>query len=469
MYTRLRNLIIIGILLIGAAFFIRNQVSNSAAAANTQVQEISTVERDDVAITVSATGPLQANQKVSLAFTTSGKVATINVTEGDHVHKGQSIATLDSTDLNDALLSAEAKVLTQQVALNRLTATPRNEDVNVMKAALNFAQAQLYEAQHAGVDPINVKLNELNLENAKNALWQQELTRDNDTKKKDEAKTQIQKDAFPANDQEDAAIKSKDYDVAIAQANLQDAQSAHGNVSAIASAQQAVVSAQANLDDLLNGGNVNDVKQAKANLQQAQAARDLAKSNLAKMTLTAPFDGIVAQINLHVGAQTPNGAAVIMLDTSSFYVDIAVDETDVAKLAVDQPTTLTLDALPGITVNGKVSRIADAGTKTGDVVAYGVRIQIDPAGQPLRSSMSTTATVTTSIAKGVVRVRNRFVRLNRSTGKATVQLRQPDGTYKEVEVILGIRNETYSEVKSGLKPGDTIAILPSNGALRPAN
>jgi HlyD family secretion protein len=314
-----------------------------------------------------------------------------------------------------------------------------------------------------------VQLSQLSVENAKNALWQQELTRDSDVKKKNDAKTQVQKDAYPSNDQEDAAINSKDYDVAIAQANLQDAQSAHGNVSAIASAQQAVVSAQADLDDLLNGGNVNDVKQAKANLQQAQAALDLARSNLTKTTLVAPFDGIVAQINLHPGAQTPNGAAVIMLDTGSYYVDIAVDETDVAKLALDQPTSLTLDALPGVTVNGKVARIGDTGTKTGDVVAYPVRIQIDPAGQPLRTSMSTTATVTTSIVKDAVRVRNRFVRLNRSTGKATVQLRQPDGTYKEVEITLGIRNDTYSEVKSGLKPGDTIAILPASTTFGPAN
>jgi len=76
--------------------------------------------------------------------------------------------------------------------------------------------------------------------------------------------------------------------------------------------------------------------------------------------------------------------------------------------------------------------------------------------------MSVTANITTSIVNGVIRVRNRFVRLDRSTGKASVNVKQPDGTYKSVEVVLGLRNDTYTEIKSGLNVGDSIAILQNN-------
>jgi multidrug efflux pump subunit AcrA (membrane-fusion protein) len=156
-----------------------------------------------------------------------------------------------------------------------------------------------------------------------------------------------------------------------------------------------------------------------------------------------------------------------MLDTRSFYVDVPVDEADISKVAVGQSANLTLDGLPGVVVNGKVTRIADSGTKRGDVVSYTVRVEIDPAGQPLLSSMSATTRIITSEVTDVLRVRNRFIRLDRATSKAYLDVLQPDGGYKEVEVTLGLRNDTYTEVKSGVKEGDTIAILENQNALRP--
>ncbi len=49
--------------------------------------------------------------------------------------------------------------------------------------------------------------------------------------------------------------------------------------------------------------------------------------------------------------------------------------------------------------------------------------------------------------------------MNRGTGKAQVDVLQPDGSYEQVEVTLGLRNDTYSEIKSGLNAGDGVAIL----------
>src|SRR5258708_3410640 len=468
MNSRFRNVIILAVLLVGVAVFVltRSSGQSPAGAANALVQEASTVERGDVALTVSATGPLQAIQKVSLSFSTNGTVASVNVSEGDHVRKGQTIATLDTQALTDSLLLAEARVLSQQMALRQLTDKPRNVDIAEKKAAHNTANAQLYEARHTGVDPLQIQINKMSLENAKNQLWQSELTRDANNQLKDKLNsnplTKAQAATLPNDTQNDASITAQDYNVKIAQANLDASQSKGGSVGSIASGNAAVTRAQVELDNLCDGGDDDQVAQATAQVQQAQAAVDLARANLARGTLLAPFDGVVAQLNLHVGEHTPAGAAAIMLDTHSFYVDISVDETDVSKLALDQPTTLTLDALPGVSVFGKVTRIAQTGSKSGSVVTYPVRVEIDPAGQPLLSSMSVTANITTSIVKDVIRVRNRFVRLDRSTGKASVNVKQPDGTYKSVEVVLGLRNDTYTEIKSGLNVGDSIAILQNN-------
>ena len=78
----------------------------------------------------------------------------------------------------------------------------------------------------------------------------------------------------------------------------------------------------------------------------------------------------------------------------------------------------------------------------------------------MRAGMSATATILVDDAPDVLRVRNRFVRVDRRTQQAFVMVRRPDGSLEEVEVVLGRRNETYSEVLSGLNEGDEIVLLP---------
>jgi HlyD family secretion protein len=473
MYKRLRNLILLAVVVVVVVAVVatRLNVPSARAEGNVPVDETAVVERGNIALTVSATGPLRARQNVALSFPITGTVKSIPVAEGDHVLKGQTIAILETQDLLDAVLIAQSRVLNQQIALRRLTDKPRAIDVQAAEATLTLAKAQLYEAQHSGYDPLQVQIDQLNVETAKNQLWQTELQRDIDNN----IKTYLQKDprtapqagSLPTDNQHNAGIVQKDYAVQVAQAQLDDSKSRTNDIAGVGSAQAAVTAAQVDLDNLLKGGSAEEVAQAQAQLEAAEAALKAAKANLAKATLVAPFDGVVARLNLRVGEHTPAGPAAIMLDTHSFYVDVPVDEADISKVAVGQSANLTLDGLPGVVVNGKVTRIADSGTKRGDVVSYTVRVEIDPAGQPLLSSMSATTRIITSEVTDVLRVRNRFIRLDRATNKAYLDVLQPDGSYKEVEITLGLRNDTYTEVKSGVQAGETIAILENNNALRP--
>jgi RND family efflux transporter MFP subunit len=350
----------------------------------------------------------------------------------------------------------------QQAVVNRLTGKPRQVDVNVYKALLNLAQARLSSAQ-SGADKTQVNINALNVEIAKNQLWQTQLQRDITDKTRDDLEknpmTAPQANSLPTDTKLNSDIAASDFNIQVQLAQQAATLAQRGDVGSMASAQAQITAAQVALDRLLNGGNKDDVAQAQARLQAAQAAVDQAKANLALTKLVAPFDGVVADLNINPGEQTPMGAAVVMLDTSRFYIDLPVDEVDISKLAEAQPVTLTFDALPGVTLNGQVTRIAQAATKTGGTVTYTVRVEFDPAGQPLRSAMSGSATIITSQLNNVVRVRNHFVRLDRSAGKAYATVRQSDGRYKEVEVTLGLRNDTYSEVKRGLAVGDILAVL----------
>ncbi len=493
MYKRLRNLFVLGCVLILAAAFVRVRVLGSRSAENNvAVQETSVVDRGDLTLTVSATGPIHAKLEVALAFPSTGIVAQINVAEGSRVLKGQTLASLDIRNMQAALQNAQLTYNLQQVAYRAIVAAPRNVDLNAARSAVDAAKAQL-NAAYIGYDPLQVKVAELQLEIAKNAAWQSQLQRDQAVVQANVGPPEIISQLYaeiwrlppdlqnralevlalltspsalggsflPSPKDAEAQVRKTGYDVRIAQAQLDQTKGRHGDVGSVASAQLAVISAQAALDKLLEGADTQSLAIAGAQLKAAQAALDLATYNLSRSTLVAPFDGVVARINLTAGEPSPlDKPAVILLDDGSFYVDIPVDEVDIAKVAEGQPVALAFDSLPGEVVTGRVSRIAQTALGVGDVVTYAVRVDIDAAGQTLRSGMSTTATITVSQLDNVLRVRNRFVRLDRKTGRATVILRQPDGRLREVDVVLGLRNETYSEVKSGLSEGDTVVVLP---------
>src|SRR5262249_28044479 len=150
------------------------------------------------------------------------------VNEGDHVLKGQTIATVDSTDARDALMQAQLKLQQQQVALKTLTDKPRQVDINVAQANLDLAKAALKSASSGG-DPLQTQIDALNTEVAKNQLWQAQLTRDANNQKKDDLlsnpKTASAAGNLPSDVQNNASITTADYGVQISQAQLAAAQS----------------------------------------------------------------------------------------------------------------------------------------------------------------------------------------------------------------------------------------------------
>jgi HlyD family secretion protein len=147
----------------------------------------------------------------------------------------------------------------------------------------------------------------------------------------------------------------------------------------------------------------------------------------------------------------------VIVDTSVFHIDVTVDEVDVARIALNQPLTVALDALPGQTISGRVDQIAPTATVNGGVVSYAVRLVLNPTEAPLRAGMSATAEIVVDEATNVVLVPNWAIRRDRDTGEVLVSLMK-NGEIVEVPVTLGLRNESVSEVKVGVSAGDTVAV-----------
>ena len=103
---------------------------------------------------------------------------------------------------------------------------------------------------------------------------------------------------------------------------------------------------------------------AKATTEESQSRVDVASANLERTILTAPFDGIVADINGELDEYVtpsppgiPTLPVVDLIDNSCYYVEAPIDEVDAAKVRVGMPVRVTLDAFGKQVFAGTVSRI----------------------------------------------------------------------------------------------------------------
>jgi RND family efflux transporter MFP subunit len=460
MNKTLRNLSILAVVILIAAGVVLTRSNRADAQSSTPATPAGTgidtgkIDRGDMLITVSATGQIAPAQQVNLAFSSSGNVTTINVQPGDHVLKGQLLATVDQQTQQDVILLAQAQYDVQKVAYNALTSKPRQVDIDVAQASLNLAKAALEESSHSGGSTTAAQQSALNVESAKIQLWQAQLNRDTNAAQKAAAQ-QAGRPSTDTSTKDEASITQAQFGVEIAHANQEASNSGGGVNTGAVSAQGQLTNAQNALNTLLSGANADDEKKAKASLDSAQASLDDAKASLDKTKLLAPFDGVIGQVNLNLGQAAPSSAAIVLLDTNSFYVDLPVDEADIAKVAVNQDVSLKFDALRNVTLTGKVTRIADVSTTVGNAITYTVHVELKPDSQPLLPSMTTTASIITGQATGVLRIPNRFV--TASSGKYYTNLQQADGTFRRTEIKLGLRSATYSEVTSGLTEGAVVS------------
>jgi multidrug resistance efflux pump len=185
------------------------------------------------------------------------------------------------------------------------------------------------------------------------------------------------------------ALAAAQANLASAQANLDRLDQSGADQTQKDAAQAAIDSAQMNLDQLKAGASDAQLRLAQAQVDSAQAALDQAQAALNSTQLLAPFAGQVIEVDIHTAEIAPAGQPVITLaDPNSYQIETTdLSELDLHKIAVSDPATITLDALPGLTLQGKVSQIALKATP-GIEVTYQVVISLDDMPLELRWGMS---------------------------------------------------------------------------------
>jgi len=227
-------------------------------------------------------------------------------------------------------------------------------------------------------------------------------------------------------------------------------------------------------------------------VDQARASLEGARDSLKKTTIRAPLSGIITSLPVHEGEVavigTMNNPGTILLtisDLGSMEADLAVDETDIPRLAVGQNATLSLDAYPDRKFDGIVREVgsspirpgSDAATRTGSVtteaIDFEVKISVTAPPESVRPGFSVSAEIETGKADNVPVVPIQAL-VTREVPSAERDGDAPaaggdveEGVYvlegdvvRFVPVQTGLTGSLEIEVASGLEPGQEIVIGP---------
>ena len=228
---------------------------------------------------------------------------------------------------------------------------------------------------------------------------------------------------------------------------------------AVASADLAV--AEEGLEDLVSPD------PAAVALQRAEVAVAREDLNAARAASTggaeiiAPFDGVVAEVKVDKGQSVSKDViAIIIADPSIVEVSGTVDEVDVLFLQVGDSASIELEALSDEPLIGSISEIALFGeTSQGQgIVTYPVTIQTEqPSDIQLPEGLSAVAEVV--IREQTDQLLVPIQALFGSINQPTLLISNPDGTLEPRQVTLGISDDFWTVVESGVSEGETILMV----------
>ena len=226
-------------------------------------------------------------------------------------------------------------------------------------------------------------------------------------------------------------------------------------------AEAALAQAEADFADLLEEqGSPPDPVDVAAAEQKALSARnrlESAQSGLESASITTPLAGYVAQVLAEPGdGVEPRTEILEIVDTTIVEVDGIVDEIDVLLVQVGTAAEVSLDALPGVTIPGIVTEIAEDARNQQGVVSYPIRIRMEiPQGIQPRAGLSAIANIVLREERNVLLVPQQA--LYGSFDQPLVRVMTDQGV-TERPVTLGSSDDFWVAVKDGLAEGDRVVL-----------
>jgi len=418
------GIVLTAVILIAVAYFYNQAGYTKVMTAKVNRQELSTI--------ISGTGQIKPKTYVVLGATAMGRITHLYVKEGDHVTKGQIVASIENVQQAASVNGQRATISSAQTDINAYIAAEKTGEANV---------------EHARADLVQKKLD---FERA-DSLYKDGIMakQDYDSKK-------------AAYDTDVASLKQAEAQLNQARANTQ---SARGHLHT-----------------------------QEAQLLSNQNALDLTKA-VAPFDGIVTNEPVREGETVVEGIQNAQGSTLMTLaDMSVITAEVKVDETDIVNIQLGQSADVTVDALPGKVFKGHVTLVGDQAilrstgiatsqstTGTEEAKDFKVVITLDSPSNDLRPGLSTTAKITTAHKTNVLSLPIQALTMfspdaDKKPGvqaasnakpappQQGVFLIQKDKSGKQrahfVPVKTGITGATDIEVLSGLNDGDEIVTGP---------
>jgi HlyD family secretion protein len=405
------------------------------------------IHHQDLATVVSGTGQVKPKTYVNVGATSFGRITHLYVKEGDHVKRGQVIATVENVQPEANVQSQKATISAAKTDISSYLAAEKTAEANVAHAKADLEQKQLD--------------------------WERAQS--------------LYKAGIMAKQDFDAKKAAYDTDVAsVLQAEAQLNQAKAQTASAHGHLDQQVAQLRFNEDALSKTVSIAPFDGIVTNLPVREGE------------------------TVVVGIQNAEGSTLMTIaDMSVVTAEVKVDETDIVNIKIGQPAEVSVDAIPGKTYKGHVTLVGDQAllrstgvatsqstTGTEEAKDFKVVVTLDTPTEELRPGLSTTAKITTASKSSVLSLPIQALTMytppppanngnveaaSTSTGPKVAPVQ---GVYvvdkdahgkqraKFVPVTTGITGATDIEVLSGLQDGQEIVIGPyktlrtlKNGAL----
>lgn len=353
---------------------------------------VQTVKSGDIVKANTFSGRTKSSGDTSVTAETMGKIQKVHVATGQKVQKGDVLLTIDGTDLNKNIEQAKASLETAQRSYESAVGGSVSSQLNQLENAVTNAQLGYDEAK-------------------RNYDIYHELY---------EAET-ITEDQF------------KKIELALLQA------------------EQGLQAAQNTLDITKNQVIPESQKLASQNVSQAQVAYDTAKSNLSKLTITAPVSGTITTSNFKDGEMIGQSApAFVISNLGTLKVELQVTETDVTKFKVGNKLDVTISDTDVKGTVVEVSKVPNAQTGL-----YTIDLTIDNSNNKFLAGMAAEVKLIAHQSNETLLIAKNAV--FEEDGQKYVYVCQDNYAVK-TPVETGLTNVDTVEITSGIHSGDIVVI-----------
>ncbi|HHX17674.1 MAG TPA: efflux RND transporter periplasmic adaptor subunit [Clostridium sp.] len=357
------------------------------------------IKKSNIEKTQTVTGQAKPTKEVNVIPKLPGKVSKVYVSLGEEVKEGQTLFTIDDKEIKLQLAQAEAAVNVAKTNVKRSEGGALELQMTQLESAFKSAEINLNDAQKL-YDDIKI-------------LYENGMSSKQDL---DRTKTGYE----------------------LAKEQFETAKTA--------------------LE--LTGSRINkeNTETALAQLKQAEAAYNLAKTQLENTIVTSPADGYISALNVNEGEITSGAiAAATVVDISTVIVEVNIVENIVNKVKVDDEYPVYIESVQKEPFLGKVINISpnvDPMTQS-----YKTRIKVENKDKSIKGGMSAKVEIAVEAKENIMAVPIESV--VSEGGKSFVFVIEGDRAFKK-EVSTGISNEELIEINGDIKENDQIVVKGQN-------